>query len=654
MTPITQILLRFKRLLDFVICKRVVIYMSIVIIGAGPAGLYTAIKLKQAGVREIKVYDPRAGIYTRPGHLNLSVFEKAQSGLGITFWQKDSYGHIKDLEKKLYKIAKKQSISIINKRFVRLHEDEKTPGVVIADDDNNEEIVTASYVFDCTGNRRQVIAEINRIIPESPLKFETITELPVEHHFLAYVELDEKEWSRFQTRKEIIKTLPIVSDLSFAQSIIKLRNLGWKELEFPRCYGVSFHGKKVCMYLHAPANLAKENYGSWVQTVLESYKPDIQYKQLPPSPKPRFMPFTTKAEALQEFAYQGKNLPVVIGLGDTQIDFDYSQAHGIEDGLERINTLFQNLEIVNGEIYYFDPAEYKSSLRKQLNQHKQAIISAADETKNVFESALDTGQIKLRQAMKSSENPEEKETIRGILQEINARQSYLRAGKAFFKCHDNSNQFKLVSSEINHLKSMLQEIHTDFLRAYQDLPDSFAKEHINIKKLLPPLANSWRLLGNELYKKNRIMDAISAYQKALEIYNLERLAEKYSAEEELPVYSNLVISYLKAELYSEAIAVANTALQLCDKACDNGKTANLEEKIIYNLVKAMCAQSHKLLHSEQHEDAIVLHAKAQKLISIYDTKLTTSTAQSTKTIVDELEQELTIIQESNLFANRTL
>ncbi len=75
--------------------------MKKVIIGAGPAGLYTAIKLRKAGVKDVVVYDPRAGDYTRPGHLNRNVFSRAQDGLGFNFWSGDKVGHIKDLERAL-------------------------------------------------------------------------------------------------------------------------------------------------------------------------------------------------------------------------------------------------------------------------------------------------------------------------------------------------------------------------------------------------------------------------------------------------------------------------------------------------------------------------------------------------------------------------
>ena len=46
----------------------------VVIVGGGPAGLYTAIGLKKAGVGDVTIIDPRLGLYTRPGHLDRSVF----------------------------------------------------------------------------------------------------------------------------------------------------------------------------------------------------------------------------------------------------------------------------------------------------------------------------------------------------------------------------------------------------------------------------------------------------------------------------------------------------------------------------------------------------------------------------------------------------
>ncbi len=141
-----------------------------VVIGAGPAGLYAAIKLRKAGICNVVIYDPRAGIYTRPGHLNLSAFRQAEAGINKEFWAGTKTGHIKDLERALYAEAKSLGIKIENKRFVQLHQHTATPGVVVVDHEGKEEMVPADYVFDCTGSRREVINAVNRIVPDSPLK----------------------------------------------------------------------------------------------------------------------------------------------------------------------------------------------------------------------------------------------------------------------------------------------------------------------------------------------------------------------------------------------------------------------------------------------------------------------------------------------------
>lgn len=139
------------------------------------------------------------------------------------------------------------------------------------------------YVFDCTGTPREVVAAVNKVVLDSSLKLVTLTSLPVHTHFLAYVTITKRDWDRFA-----IDSLHPESrgSLSFAQSIIKLRVLGWKEYKFPRCYGMEFGKNKVCLYLHAPDHLVKENYDNWVQTVLECYTKSIRYTHLPPSPKP--------------------------------------------------------------------------------------------------------------------------------------------------------------------------------------------------------------------------------------------------------------------------------------------------------------------------------------------------------------------------------
>ncbi|KTD54774.1 FAD-dependent oxidoreductase [Legionella quateirensis] len=613
--------------------------MKKVIIGAGPAGLYTAIKLHREGIRDIVVYDPRAGHYTRPGHLNKDVFQNAESGLSFNFWPGDKTGHIKDLERALYKQATQLRIKIENKRFLRLHEHATQPGVII-DNKGMEEFVEADYVFDCTGTRREVVAAMNHLIPDSPLKMTTITELPVRNHFLAYVKMDKTEWNRFQYDSTQIEYFPeMVDALSFAQSIIKLRAMGWKEFKYPRCYGMDFGKDKVCLYLHAPDNLPKEHYDDWVQTVLECYTKPISYKYLPPSPKPRFLSFSSSAQALQDVSYKGKNLPTVIALGDAQIDFDYYQAHGIKDGMKRIDALFQHMEAFENEIHYFDSEEYLLTINDLLRKHKTEVIEEAEIVKRSFINALETAQLKFRQALLLSKEPEERSIISDMLIEIDARQSYHKACRNFSECHNKAHQVVLTHTNLNTVIARLNQIQNDLIIAYSKLPVSFVAEHKEVQELLLHLAVSWKEVGNALFNSRRMPEAIDAYKRAMSIYNLDGFVGRHAVKE-IPIYSNLTVVYIQEKLYSEAISAANTALSVIDSCSAEDQPAALQAKIIYNLIRALCAQAQNFLDSEKPRDAQRLHLKAKSIISKNEHKIPSQTLQSIERIINELQQRL--------------
>ncbi|MBL7525108.1 hypothetical protein [Legionella bononiensis] len=613
--------------------------MKKVIIGAGPAGLYTAIKLYKEGVRDLVVYDPRAGHYTRPGHLNRNVFKNAESGLKFDFWPGDKAGHIKDLEKALYKEATRLGIKIENKRFLRLHEDAKRPGVVV-DNDGMEELVEANYVFDCTGNRREVVAAVNHLIPDSPLKLTTITELPVRNHFLAYVKIDIADWHRFERDLIQFENFPeMTNSLSFAQSIMKLRTLGWKEFKFPRCYGMEFGKDKVCLYLHAPDHLPKEHYDEWVQTVLECYTKPMSYTHLPPSPKPRFLPFPASAQALQDVSYKGRNLPTVIALGDAQIDFDYYLAHGIKDGMKRIDALFQHMEAFDNEIHYFDSEEYLITIQDLLREHKKEVIEESEKVKRSFVNALETAQLRFRQALFLSKSSEEKIVIGDMLKEIEARQSYHKARKSFTDCHNKTHQVVLTPLTVNSVMAKLNQIQSDLLTAYTNLPASFVNERKEVEELLLHLAVSWKEVGNALFKAQRMPEAIDAYKKAMSIYNLDGFIGRHAAKE-IPIYSNLTLVYLQEKLYSEAISAANIALSIIDGCSPEDQPAALQAKIVYNLIRALCAQAQNFLDSEKPRDAKILHLRAKSIKTKNEHKIPSQTLQTIEGIINELQQRL--------------
>src|SRR5579871_4592018 len=84
---------------------------NIVIAGAGPIGLYLAIKLKQLGVTNVTVVDPRAGSYSRNGVIDASVFANLERRLGLPVSHSSSR-HIKDAERALLGIATKLGVHI--------------------------------------------------------------------------------------------------------------------------------------------------------------------------------------------------------------------------------------------------------------------------------------------------------------------------------------------------------------------------------------------------------------------------------------------------------------------------------------------------------------------------------------------------------------
>lgn len=608
------------------------------VIGAGPAGLYFAIKAVKKGLKHVVIYDPRAGNYTRPGHLNIDAFRKAEKGLGIHFWPGDKQGHIKDLERALYAEVKRLGIKIENKRFIRLHEDPNAPGIVVAGTGGMEEVVEADYVFDCTGARRQVIAAVNSVVPESPLTMETITTPAVGNHILAYVKMSSTDWDMFKLARFAPEN--DADDLLYAQKIVQLRALGWREFKRPRCYGAYFGKNKVCLYFHAPEGLTRDNYDPWVQNVLESYVSGISYQHLPPSDKPRFVYFPMNTEALKQVSYKGKNLPTVIALGDAQIDFDYYLAHGIHDGMGRIDALFTHIEIIDGEIYYFSPEEYLATVWEQLKAHKTAVINEADKIRESFSTALESAQSKFRQALIKTNDEQEKIMFTAILSEIETRQSYAKA-KQLLAEYQYIKSTVVATTVTDRAVAKLSSIHSELLKVLNDLPKIFAKEREDSQNLLLQVAQNWKEIGNILFKNKRIPEAINTYNKALEVYNLPGFFGLHGSQE-CPIYSNLAISYLIEKHYLEARSLAEAGLAIASRCPDKSVPRTLKEKLLFNLLKAKCSQAQECLTIiSQKEEARSLHEEAQQLMTKHEHIFSAENQAQLLRIIAETQHKLT-------------
>jgi len=600
-----------------------------IIIGAGPAGLYTAIKLKKEGVDDLIVLDPRAGDYTRPGHLNINVFRSAEIGIDESFWPGDKVGHIKDLERHLYTIALRLGIKIEKKRFIEIKPKDASSQaqIIVADAEGKEELIDCEYVFDCTGSRRVVINAVNDISASKPFKLEKITEFRVANHFIAYVNIgDESKWVELARNLALYWlnfeiSLEIMGPLHIAESLIKLREFGWNELRFPHCYGAYFGKGKVCLYLYTPKNLAPEHYDLWVKTVLECYGSPINYTHLPPSRKPRFVAFKSEAKALQRVAFCREDLPTIIALGDTQIDSHHQLAHGISDGMKRIEALFEHMVVAETKIRYFNPDEYLFKIRTLLLQHKEDIQAAAEEMESNFIEALMPVQKILESAYILSKDGKQKENIAKILSETEGRISYIRAKNIFNEYHDVEYILKTFPAE--HLLDIMSNLTTlkDYLfEALTSLPEDFIVERDDVKYLLVKLGESMIKIGIDLFKANNIPQAIIAFKNATAIYDAPSLSRSLKIKHVI-AYSNLAFIYKVQKDYDKTISANERVLEIYLSYNGAYKKSGVIEKIIYNLIMALCAKAKELI-LHRIEDSIALYQKAKALTITHETIFT--------------------------------
>ena len=440
-----------------------------------------------------------------------------------------------------------------------------------------------------------------------------------------------------------------VEALSYAQSMIKLMSFGWTEFIIPRCYTYPFGKGKVCLYLHAPPNLAKENYDHWVQTVLECYLTPVSYEQLPASKKyaskPRFTPFTVSANALRDVSYKGPNLPMVVALGDAQIDSEYALGHGIYNGISRIDVLLDVMSIKHGNIEYFDTQGYLQTIRKLLCSHKEDIIEHSIKESQSLSKARERARLKFRQALMMSTDDVEKANFNTILKKldagicVDARQNYATACEDFAVFHDKNYHINLKVFRSCDWLSRLSNLHVDLLVALVGLPQPFETERHHILDLLVHLAVSWKIVGNVLDKDGRISDAINAYHNANTIYTLAHFKGRYIGDE-LTIHSYLGIMYNKEKRYSKAIAIVKKALHLYESYQSDVKPVARFEKLIRTLIRALCAEAYDQLDLNHKDAAHLFHAQAKEIIIMHEGSLSSQTSLIITTIMDGLQKSL--------------
>lgn len=344
----------------------------VVIAGAGPIGLFAACGLKKAGVKDIIVLDPRANCYTRPGVIGSDAFQIAIKLLNekynnLPYRLIDN--HIKDFERQLYKLAQKLEIPVEKSTFQNFDNHR----VNFIDIEGKINSIPCDLFIDATGPKRAGVHAVNQQDSHIPFNIKNIRGNPVKTQFHAYVTVSKKQI-------EILRRKFNPWEKSLLENPNLFKTFGWPYDHPPYFVNFSHWGKnKISLYCDVPDGLETDQLEPWLKTVAKNYLgTPLRFKQLPPSKKyeskPRFTAFVSDPHWVTPASYSGNEfLPIVIPVGDAQIEPEYRLGVGIGNGLRRVNALIESLKINHGKIIDIDYKNYETSVGYYIEELKEEI-----------------------------------------------------------------------------------------------------------------------------------------------------------------------------------------------------------------------------------------------------------------------------------------
>ncbi|MGQ3888590.1 hypothetical protein ACQUW5_06100 [Legionella sp. CNM-1927-20] len=579
----------------------------VVIIGAGPAGLYFASNLEQKGIKDIAIYDLRAGDYVRPGALNIGIFQQAESGIQAPLHFNKATSHIRDIEKCLYRHVVSKNITVEKKQFMRFSEEPKGIYVAYKNEQQKlvEEFVSCDYVFDCTGSKRALAHEVNKKceIKGMPRPFEISVvskEVIVKKYLIAYLKIDNNIAAQARSVTPDQKNnLTGKTHLEYIQAIEKLRLFGWTEFTLPDCHHTHFKENKNCFYIDCPSDLLPEHQSAWMETVLSilTNKTAIQYEPMESKKgrsKPNFTTFVVNPKKLNCFTYQEEGLPHISILGDGQIEPNFVLGHGIKGTFERIDLLMNYITIADdGKIANYDASTYNLDVNNALKAHGQEIFNYYLIRKLHFRKGVYEAKIRYEAAITETTNPAERDLFRERLREINARIAFYEALKPLEGGNAPSNLDAALKEFTDAKNTIVQSLKmlTEF-----ELAEATEK--------LQRFIIFFRTIGNRISQKAYYSLAIKIYEEALSIYSVMNMRADV---EKLNLYSELILCYRKLGQLEEVFAKFKEASSCLDLANNDAK-----KKILFHFVKAVEENVSKLNSDSQRLDILSRFASLTK------------------------------------------
>lgn len=339
---------------------------SVVIVGCGPIGIYTAIKLKELGI-SVKVIDPRIGQFVRPGAIVSSTYNGMFGSISDFempgHLQGQDHIHIKEIEKALYQHATKMGIEFEAKKFDGFDED---GSMKVVNQNGERGNYKCDTVIDATGGARRVIAAVNeKTKGNEAFTVQDVLNVGPQQHCAKYIKLKDITSFKAVTSNAQNDANEEILDI--------LGQFGWQEEYLPHLDFYEFGKEKAIAYARMPmdlkapekqlpskaANEFLENISTdphalkkaWLAALIYcAYGQDIPFSE--PKENGRYgkkmntMTFILNSTMIQEdlFAGEKAQLPVVIPVGDANFTPDYRTAYGIVSGHRRSEHLVEAIQ----------------------------------------------------------------------------------------------------------------------------------------------------------------------------------------------------------------------------------------------------------------------------------------------------------------------